>query len=247
MYRPCALIPAYNHAESLPPILAALRAAGLPILLIDDGSDADCAQRLQQLAQPPAIQLLRHPQNRGKGAAVQTGLKAAAAQGFSHALQIDADGQHCLADIDRFLDASRQHPEAVVIGQPVFDGSVPKVRFYGRYATHVWVWIHCLSFAIQDSMCGFRVYPVAATTGLLHRGPLGQRMDFDTEVLVRLFWTQTPVLNLPTAVSYPVDGRSHFRFGRDNWLLTRMHTRLFLGMLWRLPGRVARRFTGSRS
>lgn len=235
MYRLCAIVPVYNHRQQLPSIVEALLAAKLPVLLIDDGSEPPCQQLIESLAQQPGVSSQRHPQNRGKGAAVQTGLKLAAAQGFSHALQIDADGQHHLDDIGKFIEASQAQPQAMVIGQPIFDASVPKLRYYGRYATHIWVWIECLSTVIADSMCGFRIYPLAACLPILADPGLGQRMEFDTEILVRLHWAQVAMINIRTPVQYPVDGISHFRLSRDNWLLTRMHTRLVLGMLKRLP------------
>ena len=123
----------------------------------------------------------------------------------------------------------------VVTGQPVFDTSVPKARLYGRYATHVWVWINTLSFDIRDAMCGFRVYPLAPTLRLFDDVAIGRRMDFDVEVLVRLYWRGLRVVNLPTRVTYPADGVSHFDVLRDNLRISWMHTRLFFGMLPRAP------------
>jgi hypothetical protein len=127
------------------------------------------------------------------------------------------------------------NPGAVIAGCPIYDQSVPAVRLYARYLTHVWVWINTLSLAIRDSMCGFRVYPLAPVMSLLGRRTLGRRMNFDTDIVVRLFWAGVPVVNLPTRVGYPSDGVSHFRAFRDNVLITRMHTVLFFGMLLRLP------------
>ena len=156
-------------------------------------------------------------------------------------LQIDADGQHDPADIPRFLARARAHPDDVVCGVPRYDASVPKGRLYGRYLTHVWVWINTLSFAIRDSMCGFRVYPLPPVLRLMDEETIGLRMDFDVEVLVRLFWRGIVVHNLPTRVTYPLDGVSHFDVWRDNVRISRMHARLFFGMLRRLPRLLVRR------
>lgn len=123
----------------------------------------------------------------------------------------------------------------MICGYPVYDDSVPRARLYGRYATHIWVWINTLSFAIKDSMCGLRIYPLAATLRVVERQRIGRRMDFDTEIAVRLYWSGMGVVNLPTRVRYPEDGVSHFRVWRDNLLISAMHTRLFFGMLWRSP------------
>ena len=168
-------------------------------------------------------------------------LREAGRRGYSHALQIDADGQHDPADVPRFLAMARETPGAVINGRPVYDASVPRGRLYGRYATHIWVWINTLSFEIRDSMCGFRVYPLAPTLALLQRERIGQRMDFDTEILVRLHWRGVRVRNLETRVTYPSDGVSHFDIWRDNVRISRMHARLFFGMLTRLPRLLARK------
>lgn len=238
---PCLLIPCYNHAGPLAAVLARLAEFKLPCLLVDDGSEPVAAAAIDALAaQHPWVSLLRHPHNQGKGGAVMTGLRRAHELGFSHALQVDADGQHDLADLPALLAEARQHPAALVSGRPLYDDSVPKGRLYGRYITHVWVWIETLSFAIKDSMCGFRVYPLASTCALLERVALGRRMDFDTEVMVRLHWAGVPMRFVPTRVIYPVDGRSHFRLFRDNLDISWMHTRLVCRLLWDLLLRLCR-------
>ncbi|HDX8594929.1 glycosyltransferase family 2 protein [Aeromonas hydrophila] len=238
---PCLLIPCYNHAGPLAAVLARLAEFKLPCLLVDDGSEPVAAAALDALAaQHPWVSLLRHSHNQGKGGAVMTGLRHAHELGFSHALQVDADGQHDLTDLPALLAEARQHPAALVSGRPLYDDSVPKGRLYGRYITHVWVWIETLSFAIKDSMCGFRVYPLAPTCALLERVTLGRRMDFDTEVMVRLHWAGVPMRFVPTRVIYPVDGRSHFRLFRDNLDISWMHTRLVCRLLWDLLLRLCR-------
>lgn len=239
----CAVVPVYNHEHAVGAVVAALRAHGLPVLMVDDGSRAECAAVLDRLAAADAgVTLLRRAQNGGKGAAVSDGLCAALAAGYTHALQIDADGQHDTADVPRFLAAATATPDRAIIGCPVYDASVPKGRLYGRYATHVWVWINTLSFRIADSMCGFRVYPLDVVVPLLRRTRIGRRMDFDVEVLVRLDWAGLRICNLPTQVRYPEDGVSHFRPLADNLVISWMHTRLFFGMLPRLPRLLLRHF-----
>lgn len=251
-FKPCVVIPVYNHEHAIAAVVEAVLRFDAPCILVDDGSGQACASVLDQLQQTYAAQvvLLRHAQNQGKGAAVLTGFKYAAKNGYSHLLQVDADGQHCVADIARFLKQAETHPAAVIAGYPIYDESVPKLRLYARYLTHVWVWINTLSFAIRDSMCGFRVYPVAPVIALMSRHKIGSRMNFDTDILVRLYWDGLEVVNEGTRVGYPADGVSHFRVWRDNALITAMHTRLFFGMLMRLPrlcGRtMKRRFQKSR-
>ncbi|HEU4624859.1 MAG TPA: glycosyltransferase family 2 protein [Steroidobacteraceae bacterium] len=236
LFRPCAVIPVYNHERAVGKVVAAVRDAGLPCVLVDDASGPECARELDRLAAAdPDVSLVRLSRNLGKGGAVTAGLRAARASGFSHALQIDADGQHALGDVSRFIDTARAHPDALVCGRPIFGDEMPRGRFYSRYLTHWMVWLNTLSFAIPDSMCGFRVYPLAPVLELLNSTRLGSRMDFDVEVLVRLNWRGQPMLWLPTRVSYPLDGVSHFRLVWDNVLMVRLQLMLFAGMLIRLP------------
>ncbi|GAB2655612.1 glycosyltransferase family 2 protein [Arenimonas aestuarii] len=243
---PLVVVPVFDHPQAIEGLVHTLRGLGVPCLLVDDGSGPDCAALLARLAAdfPDAVSLLRLDHNQGKGAAVMAGLREAGRRGFSHALQIDADGQHDARDVPRFLAMARETPGAVINGRPIYDDSVPRARLYGRYASHVWVWINTLSLAIRDSMCGFRVYPLAPTLALIDREYIGTRMDFDSEILVRLYWQGLDVRDCPTRVTYPEHGVSHFRMLRDNLRISAMHTRLFFGMLWRLPRLLARKVRG---
>ncbi|WP_018917625.1 glycosyltransferase family 2 protein [Vreelandella zhanjiangensis] len=243
--RPCILIPVYNHPATITPLCTELAALEIPLLLVDDGSDQQCAAVLDRLAEQ-GHHLLRLETNQGKGAAVRAGLRYAEQLGFSHALQVDADGQHGVDDLPAFLATLAVAQHTLVVGYPRYDASVPKVRFYGRYATHIWVWINTLSLDIRDSMCGVRLYPVAPLNRMLARHPCGNRMTFDTEVLVRWHWAQGAMMHRPVRVHYPRDGISHFAVWRDNRQISLMHTRLFFGMLWRLPRLLARRFQPHR-
>ncbi|EIX9084629.1 glycosyltransferase family 2 protein [Klebsiella aerogenes] len=241
-FSPCVLIPCYNHGAMMPRVLARLQPFGLPCIVVDDGSDSSTRQQLERLAAETAnLTLIRLPQNAGKGAAVIRGLQAAAQAGFSHTVQVDADGQHAIEDIPQLLALAQAHPEALISGQPIYDDSIPRSRLYGRWITHVWVWIETLSLQLKDSMCGFRVYPVTPTLQLAQRVSLGQRMDFDTEVMVRLYWQGNTSYFAPTRVTYPPDGLSHFDAIKDNCRISLMHTRLFLGMLPRIPSLLFRR------
>lgn len=204
-FRACAIIPSHNHWRALPGVLTAICNAGLPVFLIDDGSHAEAKAALAALHDPDrGIELHRIDINQGKGAAVLAGFRKAIAAGFTHAVQIDADGQHDTGELQNLLEKARQQPVALITGVPVYDRSVPWGRAAGRWITHIWVWIETLSFQIRDSMCGFRVYPLAAVARLIRSGErIGHRMDFDTEIMVRLFWRGTTVVSHPVRVSYP--------------------------------------------
>jgi glycosyltransferase involved in cell wall biosynthesis len=245
-FRPCVIVPVYGHEGTLAPLVAALAPLKLTCWLVDDGNPASVADKMAHLAAAHAdwLHYLRLPHNQGKGAAVAAGWHAAAAAGFTHAVQIDADLQHDPSYVPRFVDAARAHPQAVINGVPQYDASVPAVRLHGRRITTVLVWLHTLSMQIADAMCGFRVYPLAAAVALDRRAPVGRRMEFDADVIVRLFWAGTPVVNLPTPVTYPADGVSNFRMVRDNLRMAALHLRLLGGMLLRLPVLLPRRLTG---
>ena len=245
MFKPCVVIPVFDHERALGAVVEGGHAQNLPCVLFDDGSSDRCSSTLNEIAMasPQSITLLRHAINRGKGGAVLTGLRYAAEAGYTHAVQIDADGQHRAADIPRFIEQALAHPEALIVGHPEYDSTVPRLRLYARYLTHVWVSINTLSRQIKDSMCGFRVYPLSPVIALDQRIKLGARMNFDTEVLVRLYWEGLQILNVSTPVVYPADGISHFRGCLDNALLSRMHATLFFGMLLRLPKLIARQWS----
>lgn len=246
-FKPCAVIPVYNHHASLARIVTALDAAGLPVILVDDGSDTVTKQELQRVASlRTGVELLTLPENGGKGAAVLAGIARAGERGYSHALQVDADGQHDLADAPALLALAATNSGCLISGTPRYDESVPAARFYGRYLTHALVWIHSLSFTLTDSMCGFRVYPVAASLALAQRVRIGRRMDFDTDIMVRLYWAGTESRFLPTQVRYPEDGVSHFRMLRDNARMAWLHLRLFFGMLPRSPMLIRRNLARRR-
>ncbi|OTG73095.1 glycosyl transferase [Acinetobacter sp. ANC 4218] len=241
----CFVIPVYNHPHYIEALVAHLDQFQMPIILVNDGSDVACTQLLHDIVlKHPRVDLVEHTHNQGKGQAVITGLRHAHKLGFSHALQLDADGQHDWQDVAKFLQISQQHPEAMVIGQPVFDASVPKKRLYGRYATHIWVWINSLSLDIKDSMCGFRVYPLAPTIQVLDSAKFQPRMGFDSEILVRLKWANVFFINVPTKVIYPEDGISHFNAWRDNWGMSQTHAKLLGGMLIRLPQLLRQKMQG---
>jgi len=240
----CIVIPNYNHTIMLEELLTHLGQFNLQIIMVNDGSEQKASKLFKQLVEKFSyLSLVEHSQNQGKGGAVQTGLKAAFELGYSHALQIDADGQHDLNDVNQFLAESKAFPQALISGRPVYDESIPKIRYYARNITHFWVWIETLSFAIKDTMCGYRVYPLASTVALINTGKLGKRMDFDIEVMVKLYWRKVKCRFIATAVAYPEHGTSHFRALEDNVLITWLHTRLCFGMLLRLPILLARKFS----
>lgn len=235
-FRPCAIVPVYDHPEPVGRVIDSLLDHGLTVFVVDDGSSEACARHLDSITRDrESVVLICHEQNRGKGAAVLLGARTALAKGHTHGLQVDADNQHDLEAIPGALREAEQHPRAMVAGSPIFDESAPTSRRYGRWASHVFVWLNTWSFAIPDGLCGFRVYPLAETVSLANRYAIGRGMEFDIEIAVRLSWDTVPVRSVPVAVRYPEDGISHFKLWRDNLAIARVHTQLFFGMLLRAP------------
>lgn len=233
------LIPSYNPG---PGVLATVRAARVqwnPVCVVVDGSTDGTAEQLQALAaDDDGLKVIVLPQNRGKGAAVLVGISQAAAQGFTHALTMDSDGQHPAHLIPAFMKASQADPAAMVLGKPVFGPEAPALRVNGRKVSNGWANLETLWMGIGDSLYGFRVYPIAPLLQIMRANRFMRRFDFDPEAVVRLCWAGVRPVNLDAPVRYlsaAEGGVSHFKYLRDNALLTWMHTRLFIGFVIRLP------------
>jgi glycosyltransferase involved in cell wall biosynthesis len=233
----CFVIPHYDHLEQFQRILPKLVEQGLPLVVVDDASPKQSFEQLAIMLEETAPQsiLVRHSENQGKGGAVMTGLKTAREAGFTHALQIDADGQHDISSVKNLVAQAEAFPESMICGKPVFDQSVSKLRFYSRYITLYLVWLETLSTEIQDALCGLRLYPLNDSMISVKNAVSGKRMAFDPEILVRAVWAGIPLNYVPVKIAYPEDGKSHFRYLRDNLQIAWMHTRLIAGMLIRIP------------
>jgi glycosyltransferase involved in cell wall biosynthesis len=233
------LIPSYNPGRKVFETVRAARAHWDPVWVVVDGSTDGSAEKLASMAaQDPGLRVLLQPKNRGKGAAVLHGLRAALALGFTHALIMDSDGQHPAERIPAFMAASSAAPAAMVLGEPVFDARAPRLRVNGRKISNFWANVETLWMGIHDSLFGFRVYPIAPLVRVMRWQPWMRRFDFDVEAVVRLCWHGVPPINLAAKVEYfraDEGGVSHFNYWRDNLLLTWMHARLFAEFLVRLP------------
>ena len=219
--------------------MRAARAQWAPVWVVVDGSTDGSAGQLQAMAgQDPQLRVIVLPENRGKGAAVLEGITQAAAEGYTHALTMDSDGQHPADLIPAFMRVSQEQPDAMVLGKPVFDADAPRLRVNGRKVSNWWANLETLWAGIGDSLYGFRVYPIAPLVRIMRGNRFMRRFDFDPEAAVRLCWAGVKPVNLDAPVRYfhPDEGGvSHFDYVRDNALLTWMHTRLFIGFLLRLP------------
>jgi len=239
------VIPSFDTGATVYDTVRAARAAWQPVYVVVDGSRDGSAEGLQAMARDDTgLRVWVLPHNQGKGAAVLHGLQAAQAAGFSHALTMDADGQHPAQCIEAFMRASRERPDAMILGRPVFDASAPLLRVRGRRVSNWWTNLETLGAGVDDSLFGFRVYPIGALVAVMQRQRWMRRFDFDTEAVVRLAWRGVKPLNRDAPVRYlsaEEGGVSHFNYVRDNALLTWMHTRLMIGFVLRLPLLIVRR------
>ena len=234
--RACLLIPCFDHGVPLRGVLESLVPYALRCLVVDDGSEASTQELLARAERElPFVHVHRLPQNAGKGVALAAGYRLAAAQGFTHALQLDADGQHDAAAVPAFLDAMQKDPDALVLGRPIFDASAPRARIWARQLSRAAVWLATLSLDIRDPLCGMRGVPLALALRVLDEHAHGPRMEFDPEFAVRCAWAGAPVRNVPVRVSYPAGGLSHFDIRRDYPAMGATYAKLWAGMLARAP------------
>lgn len=240
------VIPSYNTGPKVYETVRDARTYWAPVWVVVDGSTDGTADGLRRMAMAdPHLRLIVLDANRGKGSALLVALEAAQREGFTHALAMDSDGQHPPDLIRHFMQRSAEAPDAMVLGQPVFDATAPRVRVHGRRLSNLFTGLETLGAGIGDSLFGFRVYPIAALVAVMHRGRWMRRFDFDPEVAVRLVWAGVAPLQIAAPVRYlrrDEGGVSHFNYLRDNVLLTWMHTRLVLASLGRLPGLAWRRW-----
>ena len=241
------LIPSYNPGIKVYDTVRAARQYWNPVWVVVDGStDGSTDDLLAMAAEDEGLQVFVLSTNQGKGAAVLQGLEHASAAGFTHVLTMDSDGQHPQNRIPTFMAESKKWPDAMILGKPVFDASAPSLRVKGRQVSNWWANLETLWAGIGDSLFGFRVYPVEPLKNVMRGQRWMRHFDFDPEAVVRLCWQGVRPINLDAEVRYfgeEEGGVSHFRYLRDNVLLTWMHTRLFLGFVLRLPALLFKRLT----
>lgn len=246
--KPLLLVPTYNTGRILPRTVADLLTRWPEVWVVIDGSRDGSADLLAPLVSDhPGLRVLRLPENRGKGAALLHGVETAAAEGFTHVLTVDADGQHPADLVPRFLELAARHPQAALMGRPVFGPEAPQVRVQGRKLSNFMTHVETLAWGIPDSLFGMRLYPIDAFLQAFRGTRWGRRFDYDAEIAVRLAWLGVPMLTVPVPVRYLTTaegGVSQFRYLRDNALLTWMHARLLTGAILRLPWLLRQRLQG---
>ena len=228
MYNPLIIIPIYNHTEQFKKLLPLLKKEKIDILISDDGSSSEQSKELEKLASKEGCFYIKTPTNEGKGSAVIKAFFWGLDHKYSHAIQIDADGQHDSKDISNFIEISKNNPDSLICGIPIYDESVPRSRYIGRKITNFWCFVETLSLDVKDAMCGFRIYPLNKKTSKIFSSLHFMRMGFDIEILVKFIWEGVGLINIPTKVIYPKDGKSHFKLVKDNIKISMLHTYLCL-------------------
>jgi glycosyltransferase involved in cell wall biosynthesis len=239
MQRHCIIIPSYNSGPLLAETVRSVMTLGLPVIVVIDGSSDDSEiPVLRMTKELTGLYVLLNQVNAGKGGAFLDGLEFASAQGFTHAVAFDSDGQHDVSDIPAFISASLKFPDAMILGVPVFGPEAPASRVNGRRVGNWWTNLETLWGGVNDSLFGFRVYPIEPSIRIMKSLKGGRRFDFDTQLAVRLYWSGVQPLNMPSKVRYrdrKEGGVTHFRYLRDNLLLIWVHTQLTLKAIPMLP------------
>ncbi|HRJ73483.1 MAG TPA: glycosyltransferase family 2 protein [Terrimicrobiaceae bacterium] len=235
------ILPSFNSGSLLVQTARAVLETGAPVWVVLDGSTDTSVREIQELsASVPGLKVITLEKNHGKGGAALIAMEAASRAGYTHALIMDADGQHPAASIPEFFALSERDPAAMILGVPVFGPDAPAERVKGRRVGNGFTHLETLWGGIEDSLFGFRLYPLEPALAIMHSIASARRFDFDTELAVRMFWSGIRPINRPVPVTYPPrqdGGVTHFRYLRDNLLLARTHARLcvlLLPRLWRV-------------
>lgn len=230
------ILPSYNSGPQLARTARAVLESWSPVWVVLDGSTDSSRQEIDALAnEHPGLRVFALTENQGKGGAVLHAMREALREGFTHAIVMDADGQHPASAIEPFMQLSRANPGAMILGVPIFGPDAPPERVKGRRVGNWFTNLETLWGGVQDSLFGFRLYPLEHSVRIMDSIRTARRFDFDTELAVRLFWAGVQPINRPVPVTYPAqEGVTHFKYLRDNLLLIGTHTRLCLLLLPRL-------------
>jgi len=228
-FRPAIVAPTYNNARTLSGVLNELTLTALPLIVVNDGCTDDSATMLRSwlatsTTDGPDRFVVTHEINRGKAQAMASGFERARELGYTHALTIDTDGQHDVADVLPMIARAAEHPDSLVLGSRPMGAGYPTGSRVGRFISNLMIWIES-GTRVSDSQCGLRVYPLAE---LAKVPTFADRFGFETEVITRFAWAGGLVQQRSVKCIYEVAGgrTSHFRPWRDSFSASFMHLRL---------------------
>ncbi len=223
VFRPAVLIPSYQCADTIAAVVGDARPHTELVLVVDDGSSDATAAR----AREAGAEVVRHERNRGKGAALLTGMRDLIGRGFTHAISMDGDGQHLGQEIPTLLAVARAEPAAIVIGSRRIGGQeVAAANLFGNRVANLAVRLAART-AVGDTQSGFRVYPLPAVLAL---PASGDHFEYETTVIIRAARAGMPIRSVPVGVYYPpiAERRSHYRKVRDTLRIIRAVAPLLL-------------------
>lgn len=228
--RTAIVIPVFNHGSTLAEVVSKAGNVHETVIVVDDGSTDLGTNMLAGLG----TQIIRHPVNLGKGAAILSGAKRARELKMSHIVTMDADGQHDPADFQHFSRMIERFPHAIIVGKrDLKEAAAPRSSRIGREISNFWLRVET-GKKLGDAQSGFRAYPVSLfeSLSLKERG-----FPFEIEVLVRAAWAGIELKDV-NINAYYAEGKkriSHFKLFKDNVKLSRLNTRLFIRSLIPLP------------
>lgn len=234
------IIPTYNNAATLGQVLTDVQLYGLPVMVVNDGS-TDGTENV--LCRFPDIRVIHYPDNRGKGYALNTGLKAATEAGYRYAITLDSDGQHYADDIPVFLKEIEAYPDSLLIGaRNLASDNMPGKNTFANKFSNFWFTLET-GIRLADTQSGYRIYPLHRLKGLRF---FTTKYEFELEVIVQAAWQGVRVANVPVKVYYPPAGErvSHFRPLRDFTRISVLNSVLvMIALLWYWPLRCFRSIT----
>ncbi|MBF7092697.1 DUF2062 domain-containing protein [Flavobacterium sp. ALJ2] len=232
----CVIVPTYNNNKTLEKVLNSVLTYTNNIIVVNDGSTDKTGEILEDF---PDLVQIHHPQNQGKGIALQNGFYKAIALNYEYAITIDSDGQHFASDIPSFINFIQNEPNTLLIGsRNMTQENVPKKSSFGNKFSNFWFWFET-GIRLEDTQSGFRLYPLQ----LIPEKHYTTKFEFEIEVIVRSAWKGISVKNIPVKVLYdPLERVSHFRPFRDFTRISVLNTVLvFIALVYIKPRDLVRK------
>ncbi len=204
----CVIIPTYNNAGTVRQVINDVLQYCSQIIVVNDGCTDQTGKILKTL--PASITVVSYERNRGKGHALVTGFRKAQDMGFTHAITIDADGQHFADDIPHLIEALDHNEGAIIVGtRNLTEKNMPRQNTFANRFSNFWFRLQT-GIDLQDTQSGYRLYTLSSLRGL---NLITSRYEAELELLVYAAWAGTQIVSVPVKVYYPPaeERVSHFR------------------------------------